>query len=105
MKTIEFNQSFKVSKGVGGNADLHYWSDGEQCVSCWKPTLKERLSILINGKVWLGVKSGKTQPPVFVSGEKSIFKTTNILQRVKWSFDAWCDEVLKLFRAKRNDYQ
>lgn len=105
MKAIEFNQSTKVSNDVSGNHKLHYWSDGVQCVSCWKPTLKERLSILINGKVWLGVKSGKTQPAVFVSGEKSIFKTTTILQRLKWFFDAWCDGVLNLFRARRNDYQ
>lgn len=105
MKTIEFKQSFKVSRGVGCNADLNYWSDGKQCVSCWKPTLKERLSILINGNVWLGVMSGNTQPAVFISGEKSIFKTTSILQRVKWSFDAWCDGVLNLFRARSNDYQ
>lgn len=48
-------------------ASLHVWSDGNQCVSCWKPTFKERLNILFGGKVWLGVLSGKTQPPVFVS--------------------------------------
>lgn len=105
MEAIEFKQSFKVSKGVGGDADLHYWSDGDQCVSCWKPTRKERLSILINGKVWLGVRSGKTQPAVFVSGEKSIFKTTSTLQRLKWSFDSWCDYVCNQFRTRRNDYQ
>ena len=44
-------------------------NDGKQCVSCWKPTFKERMNILFGGKVWLGVLSGKTQPPVFVSGE------------------------------------
>lgn len=27
------------------------------------------MNILFGGKVWLGVLSGKTQPPVFVSGE------------------------------------
>ena len=27
------------------------------------------MNILFGGKVWLGVYSGKTQPPVFVSGE------------------------------------
>lgn len=81
MKAIEFNQSTKVSKGAGGNIDLHYWSDGTQCVSCWQPTLKERLSILINGKVWLGVKSGRIQPPVFVLGI-SVFKSCSRWQKI-----------------------
>lgn len=74
MKPIDFPQSTKVLQKPSTMSDkecssLHVWSDGKQCVSCWKPTFKERMNILFGGKVWLGVYSGKTQPPVFVSGE------------------------------------
>lgn len=85
MKAIEFRESTKVSKGVNGNIDLHYWSDSRQCISCWRPTFKERLSILLTGKVWLGVMSGKTQPPVFVSGI-SVFKSYSRWQKIKFAF-------------------
>lgn len=67
MKPIYFPQSTKELQ-KNGCLPLPVWSDGKQCVSCWKPTFIERLKILFTGKVWLGVVSGTTQPPVFVSG-------------------------------------
>ena len=75
MKPIDFPQSTKVLQKPSTMTDkecalLHVWNDGKQCVSCWKPSFKERLNILFGGNVWLGVLSGKTQPPVFVSGER-----------------------------------
>ena len=75
MKPIDFVQSTKVLQRPSTMAEsecqsLPVWNDGKQCVSCWKATFKERLKILFTGKVWLGVLSGKTQPPVFVSGEE-----------------------------------
>lgn len=43
-------------------------------VSCWRPTWRERLSILFFGKVWLGVHAGgMTQPPVWLSARRDIF--------------------------------
>ena len=67
MKPIDFPQSTKVLQKPSTMSDkecssLHVWSDGKQCVSCWKPTFKERMNILFGGKVWLGVLSGKTHP-------------------------------------------
>lgn len=75
MKPIDFPQSTKVLQKPSTMTDeecspLHVWSDGKQCVSCWKPSFIERLKILFTGKVWLGVLSGETQPPVFLSGER-----------------------------------
>lgn len=67
---------------------LPVWNDGKQCVSCWKATFKERLNILFTGKVWLGALSGKTQPPVFVSGER-VFERTPLKARIS----AFCAEV------------
>lgn len=75
MKPIDFPQSTKVLQRPGTMSEtecqsLPVWNDGKQCVSCWKPTIKERIKILLGGNVWLGVLSGKTQPPVFVTGER-----------------------------------
>lgn len=86
MKPIDFPQSTKVLQKPSTMTDeecssLHIWNDGKQCVSCWKPTFKERLNILFGGNVWLGVYSGKTQPPVFVSGEQ-VFEKEPIKARI-----------------------
>lgn len=53
--------------------DLRVWSDGTTCVSLWKPTFRERLSILVFGNVWLHIVSGYTQPPVAVEGKRNIW--------------------------------
>lgn len=104
MKAIEFNQSARVSKGTGGNVDLYYWSDGKQCISCWQPTLKERLSILVNGKVWLGIKSGSTQPPIFVSGTE-VFNRSKWYSRIKWRIvDLW-NNVSDILKPSQYDNQ
>lgn len=79
MKPKKFKESTKVLQRPSTMSDdecsaLPVYCDGNQCVSCWKPSFKERLLILIFGRVWLGVLSGKTQPPVFVSGESVFVK-------------------------------
>ena len=53
---------------------LPIWNDGNICVSCWRPSWRERLSIMIFGRVWLHVHSGVTQPPVAVVGARSQFQ-------------------------------
>lgn len=52
---------------------LPIYTDGEQCVSCWKMTFTERLKALWFGNVWIFIHSGRTQPPVAVSVERDIF--------------------------------
>ena len=93
MKPIDFEQSTKVLQKPGTLSDaqcgaLPVWCDGKQCVSCWKPSFKERINILFGGNVWLGVMSGKTQPPVFVAGER-VFEKAPISARIR----AFCVEV------------
>lgn len=95
MKPIDFKQSTKVlqrSSEVTDDwcASLHVWSDGMQCVSCWKPSLSERILLVFGGKVWLGVASGSTQPPVFLSG-KNVFKGASAFSRVR-SFAVYMSE-------------
>lgn len=87
MKPINFQQSTKVLQRPSEMTEkeclpLPVWNDGKQCISCWKPTLVERLKILLTGKVWLGVLSGTTQPPVFISGE-NVFEKDSIKVRFK----------------------
>lgn len=87
MKPKNFKQATKVLRKPSTMSDdecssLPVWCDGKQCVSCWKPGMKERINILFGGNVWLGVLSGKTQPPVFVAGER-VFQKTPLKAEIK----------------------
>lgn len=79
MKPIKFNQVnknlFKPESMTDEECSpLWVYNDGLQCVSCWRLTWKERIEALLFGRVWLGVLSGKTQPPVWLSCRKSVFE-------------------------------
>ena len=78
MKPIKFKQQTKTlhrptNMTPEDCGPLPVFTDGKQCLSCWKATWGERLSILFYGKVWLGVRSGNTQPPVWLRGFKAAF--------------------------------
>ncbi|ERI85132.1 hypothetical protein HMPREF1981_02019 [Bacteroides pyogenes F0041] len=103
MKPIDFPQSTKVLQRPSTMTDkecasLHVWSDGNQCVSCWEPTFKERLNILFGGKVWLGVLSGKTQPPVFVSGTR-VFNKAPFSARCRAFFGLVVESITEAIRT------
>lgn len=103
MKPINFKQSTKVLQKPGTLSDsecgtLPVWCDGKQCVSCWKPSIKERINILFGGKVWLGVISGKTQPPVFVAGER-VFQKTPFLAHLRASFISVGEVIAKACKS------
>ena len=54
------------------------YADG-QCISCWEPSWRERLSILLHGRVWLGVRMPKAnQPQVWLKAQKEMFTTSCI---------------------------
>ena len=53
--------------------DLWVWSDGRMCISKWKLSWRDRIHCLFHGFIWLWVLSGKTQPPVIISAEKTVF--------------------------------
>lgn len=46
-------------------------------VSCWRPTWRERLSILVFGRVWLSIVSWRTHPPVSVRGRYTVFEESH----------------------------
>jgi hypothetical protein len=61
-----------------------YRDGGKVCISCWRPTLRERLSMLVFGRVWLWVYSGVTQPPVGLAAKRTIFKTVRTDLAKNW---------------------
>lgn len=79
MKPIKFKDANKLLTRPHSMTDkecgpLSVWTDGEECMSCWKPSLRERLSVLLFGRVWLSVLSGETQPPVVIWAAKEAIK-------------------------------
>ena len=79
MKAIKFKQANKNLLKPDSMTDeecssLWVFTDGRQCVSCWKLNLKQRLSALFFGRIWLSVLSGYTQPPVWLDCTKTVFE-------------------------------
>ena len=79
MKPIHFKQANKNLQKPSNMTDeecqpLWVYTDGKECVSCWKMSFADRIKALLFGKVWLYVLSGQTQPPVWVDCNKSAFK-------------------------------
>jgi hypothetical protein len=82
MKPADFPESNRIivpsdhvySDNITGIDALSAWSDGEQCVSLWRLSWRERLSALIFGRVWLALLSGDSQPPVYVEARRQYFK-------------------------------
>ena len=84
MKPIPFKEKNKTllpsgeqySENVEGVDPLHIWTDGEQCVSCWQMTWRERVAALWHGRVWIAVLSGGTQPPIYAESSRTYFRRT-----------------------------
>jgi hypothetical protein len=71
MTPIEFDEQNKVLTAPPGMTpdecgNLPVYNDGAQSISAWKPSLRERIGILLGAPVWLSVLAGSTQPPVSV---------------------------------------
>jgi hypothetical protein len=78
MKPIDFPQSNKTLLKPETMTDeecgsLPVYTDGQVCISLWKPTWRERLSMLVFGRVWLWVYYGETQPPVAIETHQTIW--------------------------------
>jgi hypothetical protein len=75
MKPIEFLGQTKVLRRPPNMTDEECGSlailnlDGT-CISCWKMSWRERFKAFLTGKIWLGVHSGITQPPVYCAVDK-----------------------------------
>lgn len=78
MKPIKFKEANNMLRKPKGMADeecrpLPIYSDGTVCLSCWKMNLIERLKALFFGKIWVFIRSGKTQPPISLNCWKNAF--------------------------------
>jgi len=80
MRPVSFPQENTTLTGgpvevYGAQVDpLPVFKNGTEIVSCWRPSLRERLSILIFGRVWLNIMGGQTHPPVSVWGARKGFE-------------------------------
>ena len=55
-----------------GSLPVHFdnTSTPPQYISCWIGNWRERLKFLFTGKIWLGVLSYQSQPPVYLTIDK-----------------------------------
>ena len=77
MKEIAFNEENSLIEVRDKDGKLynthHVWTDGLESISCWKMSLRERISALIFGKVWLRTRTGKQQPVTTLACMKEYF--------------------------------
>lgn len=69
MKPIEFAEQNKTLTKPQGYTDeqcrsLPCFTNGEQVISRWQMNWRERLIVLITGRLWVSVWSGHTSPPI-----------------------------------------
>lgn len=72
MKAIEFKEQNRILAKPENMTDeecksLPVFSNGEECISCWQLSDEEIEKLKETKCIWLGVLSGQTQPPVFLS--------------------------------------
>lgn len=52
---------------------VHQDRINQTCISLWTVPFWQRVKFLFHGHIWLGVLSGKTQPPVWLNCTKTVF--------------------------------
>ena len=80
MKPVEFTEQTLVLSANPNQLEidgqevgkLPIFTDGNQVVSCWGLSFRERLQALWFGKGWVGVHSGRTQPPDWERVDKTV---------------------------------
>ena len=70
--TIELKKPPSMTDEECGSLFVLQSKDSE-CISLWTAPFIQRLKFLFHGKLWLGILSGKTQPPVWLDMKKTIF--------------------------------
>lgn len=81
MKPIDFAEKTKTLGKPSNMTDeecipLPVWNGDEKtCISCWKASFKQRVKFLFTGKMWVGIYSGQTQPPVWITPDHPFTKT------------------------------
>lgn len=70
--TVELKKPSSMTEEECGSLHIYQTEDGT-CISLWKVSFWQRVKFLFHGKIWLGVLSGKTQPPVWLDCTKTVF--------------------------------
>ena len=73
--TIELKKPSSMSDEECGSLWV-YRSETGECISLWTVPLWQRIKFLFHGKLWLGVLSGNTQPPVWLDMTETVFEST-----------------------------
>jgi hypothetical protein len=78
MKAVKFKEATKELAKPESMTDMEcsslwVFNDGTQCISKWKLNFRERMSALFFGTIWIGVISGYTQPPIWITSERTCF--------------------------------
>lgn len=58
--------------GAENVVDIHAFTNGVTCVTCWELSAEEIADITLSGKVYLSVFMNGGMPPVAVGSEKEI---------------------------------
>lgn len=82
MKPIEFKEQNKVLGKPESMTDeecgsLPVFSNGAECISCWQFTEEEIQKLIETKQIWIGVVSGQTQPPIFLSVDTPFIERKN----------------------------
>ena len=56
---------------------LPAYVDDDQSISCWRMSYRDRLRLLLSGRVWVGVLASGQQPPIWITIKKP-FQTQKI---------------------------
>ena len=85
MRPVDFpeaNCTFTAPEGMEDEVyPLRAWADGQQVIELWRPSWRERISILVFGRVWLSLLATHPQPAA-VEGVRKMFKTIPADQQV-----------------------
>lgn len=70
--TIELKKPPSMTDEECSSLWIHQ-SERNECISLWTATRWERFKFLFHGKLWIGVVSGKTQPPIWLDMTMTVF--------------------------------
>jgi len=70
--TIELKKPASMTDEECNSLWVHRSANGE-CISLWTVPFWQRVKFLFHGKLWLGILSGNTQPPVWLDMTETVF--------------------------------
>ena len=66
-----------------GPLDVYRDEVNHRTISCWRPSWRERLAMLVYGRVWVYVHAGgSTQPPIALSAARTVFVPQSVSEKL-----------------------